>query len=199
VDQHHHPKQVTDANRTRLTLTGVELGNQHVVLIGMMGAGKTTVGRLLAKRLGWGFWDNDEALQNETGHTAAEFQRERGQPALHQVEDRLLREVLGRPEPTVVAAAGSVAVNPGALKGPLSVWLKTSAQTERQHITASGQRHRPLPADALATLERLGAERASEYARLANVTVEVADAPATTCQRVITALRAIQRPADAQR
>src|SRR5438046_2100382 len=76
VEQHHHPKQVTDAGGTRLTLTDVELGNQHVVLIGMMGAGKTTVGRLLAKRLGWGFWDNDEALQKETGHTAGEFQRE---------------------------------------------------------------------------------------------------------------------------
>jgi shikimate kinase len=190
---------VTGAGRKTRTLIDVELASRHVVLIGMMGAGKTTVGRLLAERLGWAFWDNDEALRNEVGQTAAEFQRERGQPALHQVEDRLLREALHSPDPAVVAAAGSVAVNPGTLKGAVAVWLKTSAQTEREHIKASGQRHRPLLADALVTLERLGAERASEYARLADVTVEVADAPVTTCQRVIKALRAIQRPADAQR
>jgi dephospho-CoA kinase len=67
------------------------IADRNVVLIGMMGSGKSTCGRLLAERLGWGFWDNDEALQEATGMTAAELQRLRGQAALHVIEHRLLR------------------------------------------------------------------------------------------------------------
>ena len=67
---------------------------RHVVMIGMMGVGKSTVGRRVAARLGWGYWDNDEALEAATGTTAGELQRRRGQAALHATENRLLREAL---------------------------------------------------------------------------------------------------------
>jgi shikimate kinase len=166
----------------------VEQGKPHVVLIGMMGTGKTTVGRLLATRLGWAFWDNDEALRKETGRTAAEVHREQGQAALHQLEDRLLREALRGPEPAVFAAAASVVLYPSALDGALTVWLHGSARTELEHIAASGQLHRPLPADAVATLRRLDAERDSKYARMADVVVEVTAGPAETCDAVLEAL-----------
>jgi shikimate kinase len=154
----------------------------------MMGTGKTTVGRLLATRLGRAFWDNDEALREETGHTAAEVQREQGRAALHQLEDRLLRDALRSPEPGVFAAAASVVLDPSALEGALTVWLHGSARTELEHIAASGQLHRPLPADAVATLRRLDAERDPEYARMADVVVEVAAGPAATCERALEAL-----------
>jgi shikimate kinase len=166
----------------------VEKRKPPVVLIGMMGTGKTTVGRLLATRLGRAFWDNDEALREETGRTAAEVGREQGQAALHQLEDRLLRDALRTPQPAVFAAAASVVLYPGALDGALTVWLHTSARTELDHIAASGQLHRPLPADAVATLRRLDAERDSKYARMADVVVEVAAGPAATCERVLEAL-----------
>ena len=78
---------------------------RHLALIGMMGTGKTTVGQMLATRLGWAFWDNDEALRRATGRTAAELQRVRGQAALHEIEDSLLREALRRQTQTVFAAA----------------------------------------------------------------------------------------------
>ena len=166
----------------------VEQRQPHVVLIGMMGTGKTTVGRLLATRLGWGFWDNDEALREETGRTAAEVQHEQGQAALHQLEERLLREALRGPEPAVFAAAASVVLYPSALDGALTVWLRSSARTELEHIAASGQLHRPLPADAVATLRRLDAERDTKYARMADVVVEVAAGPTATCERALEAL-----------
>jgi shikimate kinase len=166
----------------------VELGDRHIVLIGMMGAGKTTVGRLLAGKLGREFWDNDEALIRDTGLDAAQVEQRRGEDALHQLEDRLLHDALQRPEPMVLAAAGSVVLAPSVLEGARTVWLRLSVSVEQAHITASGQHHRPLPAGALTTLERLTAERASLYARIADVQVDVADGPEATCERVLEAL-----------
>ena len=86
------------------------------------------------------------------------------------------------------AAAASVVLHPSALEGALTVWLHASAPTELEHIAASGQLHRPLPADAVPTLRRLDAERDSKYARMADVVVEVAAGPAETCDAVLEAL-----------
>jgi shikimate kinase len=161
----------------------------HIVLIGMMGVGKTTVGSLLAERLGYEFWDNDRALRAATGKTAAEIQRETGLQALHHVEWRLLRSALRRSASTVFAAPASVALEPGPLDSAVAVWLRASADREAANIEASGQRHRPLPPDPAAALRDLAAARASAYARLADVIVDVAADPGVTCERVIEALR----------
>ena len=164
--------------------------SQHIVLIGMMGAGKTTVGRLLANRLGWRFWDNDEALTKATGEMAADVQQAEGRQALHRLENRLLREALADESLTVFAAAASVVLEPEILDGALTVWLRISAAREADQIAHSGQQHRPLPADAAAALLRIGANRAPLYARLADITVDVAGEPTATCDRVIAALDA---------
>jgi shikimate kinase len=173
----------------------MKVANQHVVLVGMMGAGKTTVGRLLAARLGWEFWDNDEALQKATGETAAQLQAQRGRAVLHETENRLLREALGASTQTVYAAAGSVVLRPQLVRDALTIWLRISPAAEASNIARSGQHHRPLPADAATMLERLGKERESGYARLANVTVEVAPEAEVTCERVMRALQAITQSA----
>jgi len=162
--------------------------HRHIVLIGMMGVGKTTIGRLLAKRLGWGFWDNDEALTKATGETAAQIQRARGQAGLHAVENRLLREALAGRDPSVFAAAGSVVLKPELLKDQLTVWLRSTPAREERNIARSGQRHRPLPGDAIAVLQHLSEARLPMYERLADVTVDVTGDPESTCDRVIAAL-----------
>lgn len=161
---------------------------RHVVLIGLMGVGKTTVGRLLATRLRWSFWDNDEALEAATGNTAAQLQRERGQRALHEEEHRLLREALRTHAPTVFAAASSVVLDPSVLRGTLVVWLRMSTAMEERNIGRSGQRHRPLPADAAAVLERMSSDRVRLYGSVADVIVDVGDDPASTCERVLAAV-----------
>jgi len=158
------------------------------VLIGMMGTGKTTVGRMLATRLGWAFWDNDDALQKATGQTAAAVQEARGQRGLHVIENRLLREALAEPADTVYAAAASVVLSPGLLTDATTVWLRASEAWEEQNIARSGQHHRPLPADAAAVLKRLNKMRTPLYQRVANVRVDVAGDPAATCDQVIAAL-----------
>ncbi len=169
---------------------------RHVVLIGMMGVGKTTVGRLLAARLGYAFWDNDEALEAATGTTADEMQSERGQLELHKSEDALLYEALESPAPTVYAAAASVVLNPQVLSGAFTVWLRATVSDEELNIARSGQHHRPLPPDAAAFLEQLNKVRMPAYARAANAIVDAADDPAGTCERVMESLGAVRaRPA----
>ena len=165
--------------------------DRHIVMIGMMGAGKTTIGRQLASRLGYGFWDNDEALSQATGETAAEVQRAEGQDALHRLENRLLREALADQSLKVFAAAASVVLEPELLAGAVTVWLRVSPTREAENIAHSGQDHRPLPGDPVDALRRVGAEREHLYAQLADVMVDVGSAdPGATCEQVLAALRA---------
>jgi shikimate kinase len=176
-----------------MTRSEVRTPGNQVVLIGMMGAGKTTVGRLLAHRLGWDFWDNDEALRRATGRTAAEEQRLGGADGLHATENRLLREALTGEKPTVFAAAASVVLDPETLRGVVTVWLRASAAREAENIAHSRQHHRPLPADAASALERLSEARLPLYVRLADITVDVAAEATETCERVIEALALRER------
>ncbi|MGZ4230752.1 MAG: shikimate kinase [Solirubrobacteraceae bacterium] len=168
----------------------MNIATRQVVLIGMMGSGKTTCGRLLAKRLGWGFWDCDEALLEATGSTAAAaaVQRSRGQGVLHAIEHRLLRGALLTLTDTVFAAPGSVVLRPAVLSGALTVWLRASAIGEQQNIAHSGQHHRPLPEDPIAVLQEMSAARLPAYERLADITVDVDSDPTVTCDRVMQAL-----------
>ncbi|HZO79297.1 MAG TPA: shikimate kinase [Solirubrobacteraceae bacterium] len=161
---------------------------RQLVLIGMMGAGKTTVGRLVAATLGWNFWDNDEALFQATRQTAAQLQHGLGVSALHQTEDRLLREALAAEEPTVYAAAGSVVLQPEILNRVPTVWLRIGAAQEELNLAQSGQYHRPLPREAAPILEQLRDARADKYERFADAIVDVASTPEVTCERVIEAL-----------
>ncbi len=167
--------------------------HDHIVLIGMMGVGKTTTGRLLAARLGWDFWDNDEALTAATGCTAAEVQRASGADALHETENRLLREALTRTGPTVFAAAASVVLDPEALRDATTVWLRATDALDAERIARSGQHHRPLPADAAGALRRLNDSRRPLYEGVADIIVDVEGGPGATCEKVLEAFEARER------
>ena len=84
-----------------------EASGGHIVLLGMMGSGKTTIGTRLATHLERPFIDSDEVLLSTTGREAARIAGEDGVEALHAIEAELLLDSLGVTRPAVIAAASS--------------------------------------------------------------------------------------------
>lgn len=82
----------------------------RVFLIGPRGSGKTTVGRLLAARLGWSFVDADVELEARAGRSIADIFATRGEPAFRQQESELLRELIAR-DRHVIACGGGVVLS----------------------------------------------------------------------------------------
>ncbi len=149
----------------------------RIILIGFMAAGKTTIGRILAERLGWTFVDFDEEIERRTELTIPEIFKLHGAAGFRQLE-RTLTEELADLEEAVLAPGGGWVTQPDLLEyfGPetLVVWLRISpeAAVERAMRTLS---HRPLLADAPDPVERarlLIQEREPLY-RLADLAVDV--------------------------
>ena len=142
---------------------------RRVVLVGTMGSGKTTVGRALAARLGWRYWDNDAELRARTGRTAADIAGTEGLERLHAVEAEVLAAGLAPAEPAVVAAPGSVAVHrPPPFDGPV-VWLRAAPATLAARVGSGAGR------PDLGSLAALDAARRPGFAALATVVVDVDD------------------------
>ncbi|HEX3435434.1 MAG TPA: shikimate kinase [Pseudacidobacterium sp.] len=89
----------------------------RIVLIGFMGAGKSTVGALLAPRLQWHFLDADAVLEERSGSTIAEFFARHGEPAFRQRETEVIRELLS--EEHLILAVGGGAVETEATRDAL--------------------------------------------------------------------------------
>ena len=80
---------------------------RHVVLVGPMGSGKSTIGRRVAAALGRPFLDNDALLEAAVGRSAADLERRGGIDAVHRVEAEVLLDALARDDAAVIAAAAS--------------------------------------------------------------------------------------------
>lgn len=117
----------------------------HVVLFGLMGSGKTTVGHLVANELGRPFVDSDSIVELRTGHRPPVVVEEGSLDELHAVELDVFRRVLAHHDPVVFAAAASIVdrIDIADLGGSWSVWLETSPETLAERVL--GDRHeRPL-------------------------------------------------------
>lgn len=150
---------------------------QHVVLVGMMGTGKSTVARLLALRLGREVLDTDHEIERRTGRTVRSIFNDDGEASFRQLESQVLAEALASEQPLVIAAAGGVVVsevNRASLKasGARVVWLCADAATLIERVRSGP--HRPLlDADPEGTLRRMVTERAPWYREVADVIVLV--------------------------
>ena len=134
-----------------------------LALIGMPGSGKTTLGRLVARELGWDFVDMDDAIQDMAGRTIPELFSQ-GEPVFRQWEARVCARLSSVDRPTVVACGGGVVLTPGnidALKagGPVLFLDRPLA-----HIAGDIDRStRPLLRDGMDRLYQLYADRYSLY------------------------------------
>jgi shikimate kinase len=120
----------------------------HIVLLGLMGSGKSTVGRLVANELGRPFVDSDSIVELRTGHLPPEVVERGGVDELHEVELAALRQVVAQRDSVVYAAAASVVdvLTPGELDAAWCVWLDTSPSVLADRVR--GDPHeRPLLGD----------------------------------------------------
>ncbi|MEX1296106.1 MAG: shikimate kinase [Candidatus Limnocylindrales bacterium] len=162
-----------------------------LVLLGMMGSGKSTVGRELASRTGWRYMDNDELVHAVTGRAPEEIDASEGEDALHEAEAEALRHALSVPPPLIAGAAAWVVTDPASVerlrRAPAVVYLRARPETLRARIGA-GEGRRDDATD-LAWLRARHAERDEIYRGLASVTVDT-DAldPETVADRIIEAL-----------
>ena len=150
----------------------------------MMGVGKTSVARRLARRLHRQVYDSDAMIIARTGKTVAQLFEEGGEPAFRDLETDVLDEALRADPPGVVAAAGGVvlrAANRARLReasanGGVVVWLRAPADVLARRVHPGD--HRPLLAnDPAGTLARLANEREDLYASVADATVDTGSQP----------------------
>jgi shikimate kinase len=146
----------------------------HVVLIGLMGAGKSTVGPLLAERLGRRWIDNDDFLLRRTGRDAHRWLEESGAERLHDAERLCAREELATAEPAVIALAASYIDDEAAreaLRPHFVVWLRADTDTLLAHIGPDVQR--PFSDRLEVLLRAQQAERAEHFASVAKHIIDV--------------------------
>lgn len=149
----------------------------HVVLVGMMGAGKTTVARLVGERLQRRVLDTDEMIEQRTGRDVRDIFARDGEAEFRLLEQAALAEALATPEPTVIAAAGGVVLSPanrGALRAANArvIWLRAAPATLLMRVS-SGE-HRPLlDHDAAGTLQTMLADREHLYREVADDVIDV--------------------------
>lgn len=167
---------------------------QTVVLVGLMGAGKSCIGRRLAQRLNVPFVDADAEIEQAAGCTISEIFEKYGEAAFRDGERRVMARLLQGP-PTILAAGGGAFMDPETRAlvraHGISVWLRADLDTLA--VRTKGRNHRPLlnAGDPRDTLAKLIEVRYPVYAE-ADITVDTgADNPNITCARVVDALSEI--------
>lgn len=118
---------------------------RHVILVGLPGAGKTTVGRLVAEQLGAAFMDVDAIIVRRLQKPVVRIFAEHGEPYFRELEAETMRQALAGPA-AIIAAGGGWAVQPGAMESVgldgFVVYLRTLAMTAAKR--AGGEATRPL-------------------------------------------------------
>jgi len=148
------------------------------ILIGYRGSGKTTVGKILAERLGWVFLDADAVLEERAGKSIRAIFAEDGERSFRELESRILAELCTRSQ-VVLATGGGVILreaNREALKSGFVVWLTASpgALWSRIEADSSTAERRPsLAGGGLPEIERLLVIREPLYQSCADLTISV--------------------------
>jgi shikimate kinase len=148
---------------------------RHLVLVGLMGAGKTTVGRACATRLGRELVDTDDVVVTLAGMTVDEIFEAGGEPRFRELERGVVADVAASPVPLVIACGGGSVLDPAsrqALRATgVVVWLRAPAVTLAARV-GDGSTRPLLRADPAGALARLARLREPAYEAAAHCAIE---------------------------
>jgi shikimate kinase len=150
---------------------------RHLVLVGLMGAGKTAVGERCADRLSRPFVDTDDVVETMSRRSVQELFAEAGEAAFRKLERDAVRDATASPKPAVIACGGGAVLDPENRRrlreSGTVVWLRAVPSILAERVDADGT-ERPLlaPRGAVATLERLAVVRAAAYEAVADAAVD---------------------------
>jgi shikimate kinase len=168
------------------------LDGTNVYLIGMMGAGKTTIGKLLSEQLNYRFIDTDSLVEACAKQTVTQIFTDYGEPAFRQIEHQVLADVSTYTRLVIATGGGIIldAMNWSHLRDGIIIWLDVPVEQLYQRLRSSHQ-VRPLLAtpDPLATLSNIYEQRRKLYAQ-ADIcfTVDADESPQKVCDRLLTVL-----------
>jgi len=154
---------------------------KRIALIGLRGAGKSTLGAKLARALAVPFVELDREIEREAGTSLSEIFLLYGQPGYRRYERRCLKNVLEKNERAVIATGGSIVSEPGTyellLSSCFTVWLKAAPEEHMARVVAQGDT-RPMAGNdqAMEDLRRILEGRAMLYGQ-ADVVVDTAGKP----------------------
>ena len=158
-----------------------------ISLVGPRGSGKSTVGRLLADRLGCDFADSDTGIERRAGRSIREIFADDGEPAFRELEAEAIAAQLGRP-PLVLATGGGAVLNADTRRrlsaaGPV-VYLRADPAT--LHARTAGDPNRPPLTDLPAAEEiaQVLADRDPLYREVADAVVDATEPADIVCDRV---------------
>ena len=181
-------------------ITSGQTWDRSIVMVGMMGAGKSAIGRRLAQRLGLPFVDADSEIERAAGCSIEEIFAKHGEADFRDGERRVIARLL-EGSVCVLATGGGAFMDPATRERirerATSVWLKADLDTLVDRVGRRNNRPLLKSGDPRQILERLIATRYPVYAE-ADITVETGDAPpATTVERVVEALAAWRSASEA--
>ena len=168
-----------------------DLQGLNIYLIGMMGSGKSTIGSLLAKQLGYSFLDTDVTIEKLVGHNVTEIFQTSGEKEFRQIETKVLAEVSAHLR-LVVATGGGIAIereNWNHLHQGLVIWLDPPVEVLVERL--QGDTTRPLLANAAlqSKLATILAERSYRYGE-ADIQISIAQnlTPEEIIDRILAAI-----------
>ena len=192
------PEQLSEARGFLVNAFGdaeIEGRSRRIALIGLRGAGKTTLGRLLAERLGVPFLELDREIERESGVSLATIFDFYGQAGFRRMERRCLDRVIDDYPAFVLATGGSIVSEASTFERLLAacwtIWLRATPAEHMERVVAQGDM-RPMSGnrESMADLQRILAGREPLYRR-ADAEVDTSGAPvAETLGRLLTAIPA---------
>jgi shikimate kinase len=153
------------------------LASRHLVLIGLMGAGKTTVGEACAARLARPFVDTDRLVEAQVGRSVAEIFTTGGEATFRALEKQTVADACASPEPLVISCGGGAVLDPDNRRqmraSGVVVWLRATPSVLAMRVRDNLADRPLLPArGALEELERLAELRGAAYEGVAHVVVD---------------------------